>query len=426
MLLLSLLVVALGSAHAAPAWSPLLLALDCQTQDRVDICTYVRGSLDALTMLRVVPLSDAQVVLHLNATSETNTDFVQLRAVSDLGPAAVGTPPSFEQSVEVDYRLPVDEQRALLDPPLYRVLSPYLCVLVPGAVSVSLSEPEGEVDLGKKTSPWGFSAWAGGWGLWSQDYRSLELWTGLSLYRKTNTDQQEIWVNYEQSIELQPSLVVDSTEIELTSNSSAIVGATTSSWNLGDHWTIGGNVRGGHDDPEGQYLGTARAHLGLEYNLFPSDDPRGNVLAVAYLIGGQSDWYNQTNTLGQDAAAFPTHLLIGSGSVRVDKVSLTLDLSARSQIYPFFQRYVLSGSLEADLTLGDHVDFSIEVDATQQAIPGPAAIDSSSYEEVTRASYAQPLEVQGFFNLRFHWDNTNSARNNRFTSVEDIDVTAGL
>ncbi|MSP54065.1 MAG: hypothetical protein EXR69_00425 [Myxococcales bacterium] len=426
MLLLSLLVLAPGYGFAAPAWSPLRVALDCQSQERVDICTYIRGSLDALAVVRVVPLSEAQVVLHLNATSETNTDFVQLRAVSDLGPEAAGTPPSFEQGVEVDYRLTVDEQRALLDPVLYRVLSPYLCVLVPGAVSVLISEPEGAVDIGKKTTPFGFSIWAGGFGLWSQDYRSLSMWTGVSLYRKTSTNQQELWINYQQSIELQPSLVVESTEVDLTSNSSAILGATTNSWNLGEHWTIGGNLRGGHEDPQGQYLGTARLHGGLEYNLFPSDDPRGNVLAVAYLVGGQADWYNQPNTLGQEAAVFPTQMLIGSGSVRVDTVSLGLDLSARSQIYPFFQRYVLSGSLEADLTVGDHIDFSMQLDATQQAVPGPASIDSSSYEEVTRASYAQPLEVQGFFNFRFHWDNTNSARNNRFNSVEDIDVTAGL
>ena len=64
--------------------------------------------------------------------------------------------------------------------------------------------------------------------------------------------------------------------------------------------------------------------------------------------------------------------------------------------------------------------------STQQAIPGPAELDASDYEEVTRASYAQPLEVWGHFNLRFHWDATNSARNNRLDAWGDLGTTDGL
>lgn len=414
-----------ATPSAVRSWAPLRVALDCQTEERVDGCTYIRGSLDALDVVAVVPLSQAQAVLHLNTTAEGNADFVQMRIVSDVGSGITGTPASFEQQVAVDYRLPVDEQRALLDPALNRVLAPYLSVAVPGSVAVSLTTPEGGT-VGTKTSPWGFSLWAGGYGNWSADYRELSVWTGLSLYRKTNKDAQEMWVNYDRSIEMQPSLVLGSTEIALSSDSSSMVGGATCSWNLTDHWTVGANLGGGHDDPQGQYLATARARAGIEFNAFPSDDPRGNALALAWLVGGQADWYNGTNTLGQDAAVFPTQMLVGSGSVRVDTVSLTAEISARSQLYPFFERYLFSGSLDTDLTLGDHVDFSITIDATQQAIPGPADIDTSSYEEVTRASYAQPLEIRGFFNLRFHWDNTNSARNNRFDGVAEMDVTAGL
>ncbi len=412
-------------AVGPPHWTPLRIALDCQTEERVDGCTYVRGMLDALKVVAVVPLSGAQAVLHLNATAEGNTDFVQMRVVSDPGSGISGVPASFEQEVEVDYRLPVDDQRARLDPALNRVLAPYLSVAVPGSVAVSLTAPEGSTTT-PKTSPWGFSVWAGGYGDWSQDYRDVSLWTGFALYRKTNHDEQEAWVNYQRDIELQPSLVLGSDEVALSSDSTSLEGGSTCSWNLSDHWSVGGNLGGGHDDPEGQYLGTGRVRAGVEYNLFPSNDPRGNALSLAWLLGAQADWYNATNTLGQDSAVFPTQALVGSGSVRVDTVSLTLELTARSQLYPFFQRYLFSGSLDTDLTLGDHVDFSITVDATEQAIPGPADIDTSSYEAVTRASYAQPLEIQGYFNLKFHWDNSNSARNNRFTSVENIDVKAGL
>ncbi len=422
MLILAALQVALAEG---PSWSPLRVALDCQTQARVDACTYVRGSLDAMDVVAVVPLSEAQVVLHLNATTAATTDFVHLRAVSDPRSGVPGAPSSFEQDVEVDYRTAVDEQRAALDPALLRVLAPYLSLAVPGAVRVTVTTPAG-VQVASKTSPWSFSTWAGGYGSWSQDYKAFSGWAGMSVAHITNSDAQEIWVNYDRSIELQPSLVVGTTEVALASDTSAVVGGSTASWLLSKHWAVGANAGAGHDDPEGQYLATARLRAGVEYDLFPSDDPRGNVLAIAWLVGGQADWYNVTNTLGQDRAIFPTQLLVGSGSLRVDKVTLTVDLSARAQLYPFFQRYLLSASVETDLTLGDHVDLSVQVDATEQAIPGPSAIDASNYEEVTRASYAQPLQVQGWFSLRFHWDNTNSARNNRFNAVENVDVTGGL
>ncbi len=411
---------------AATTWSPLRVHLDCQTQERVDICTYIQGSLDKLPVVRVVPQSDAQVILHLNATSEDVNDFIQLRAVNDDKSGVASAPLSFEQQVRVDYRLPVDDQRAALDPPLDRVLAPYLSLAIPGAVTVTLAAPANASAIAGKTTPWALSVWAGGYGNWSQDYKNLSAWSGLSIVRKTNDNEQEVWANYNRSIDLQPSLVIGSTKVALTSDSTDIEGGSSASWNLTKHWTVGENIGGGHDDPQGQYLATARARAGVEYNLFPSDDPRGNVLAAALLLGGQADWYNTTNTLGQDTALFPTDILVGSGSVRVDTVQLTAYLSARSQLYPFFQRYLFSGSVQTTLTIGDHVDLQVQIDATQQAIPGPATIDTSNYEAVTRASYAQPLEVQGSFDLKFHWDNTNSARNNRFNEVENINVTGGL
>lgn len=413
----------LPTALAAPAWAPLRVALDCQSAERVDACTYVRGALDALDVVAVVPLSEAQLDLHLNATRAASDDHIQLRAVADA--SLTGAPASFEQQVVIDYRLPVDDQRARLDPALYRVLAPYLSVAVPDAVAVTFHAPDGAPEA-VRTSPWAFAVWAGGYGSWSQDYRNLTAWSGLSLARITDTDKQDIWIDYDRSIELQPSLVVNSTDVALTSDSSAVEGAVTASWNLNGHWTLGGNLRGGHDDPEGQYFATGRADVGVEYNLFPSDDPRGNVLAVAYLAGAQADWYNEPNTLGQDRAAFPAHMLVAAGSVRVDRVQLELDLHAQAQLVPFVQRYVLGASLHTELTLGDHVDLTLDTDATQQAIPGPATIDASNYEQVTRASYAQPLAIQGYLSMRVHWDNTNSARNNRFHTIGSIDVTGGL
>lgn len=164
----------------------------------------------------------------------------------------------------------------------------------------------------------------------------------------------------------------------------------------------------------------------MEYNRYPSDDPRGNALAVTLLVGAQVDYYNRTNTLGEDDAAFPTQVLVGSGAVRFDTVTFSGDLSIAAQLAPFFQRYVINATIETEIAINDHVDLQIEFDATQQAIPGPAAIDLSSYEEVARSSYAEPLAMNGYLSMRCHWDNTNAARNNRFEALREQRSLSGL
>ncbi len=415
----------LASLAVAAPWAPMRVALECQSEQRVDACTLVQGTLDNLKVVKSVPRSDAAVVLYLDVTAESTWDFVLMRAVL-VGGALPGAPVSFEQPVKIDYRQPVDEQRAALDATLSRVLAPYLSVAVPGAVTVSLAEPEGEEDTSAKSSPWSFSVWGGGWGSWSEQYRSLSLWTGASVGVETNTDKASVWVNYDRSLELQPSLVVGATEVELTSDQSSLSGAFKTGHNLDSGWTIGAFARGAGQDPEGQYLSTFRAHAGVEYNGFPSNDARGNQLAISALVGAQGDAYNTPNTLGERTAFFPTAMLVGAGELRIDRVKLGAELSARTQLWPFFERYLFSGEVDTDLTLGDHVDLSFTVEATQQAIPGPAELDASDYEEVTRASYAQPLEVWGHFSLRFHWDATNGARNNRLDAWGSLGTTEGL
>ena len=63
---------------------------------------------------------------------------------------------------------------------------------------------------------------------------------------------------------------------------------------------------------------------------------------------------------------------------------------------------------------------------TQQAIPGPGEVDNTDYESITRASYAEPLQIDGYFNLRVHFDNSNGARNNRFSAGMNLDALGNL
>ena len=252
------------------------------------------------------------------------------------------------------------------------------------------------------------------------------MWGGTSIYALTNINRLSTWINLSRSVQRQPSLTVSGTEVVLSSDESAVNNATLLAHNLNDHWSIGSLTRTGHDDPEGQYYATVREHVGVEYNWFPSNDPRGNQLSASYLVGAEGDWYNQINDLGETQAAFPSHLALLNAGVRFDTVEFELTVTAAAELLHPDRRYSISTSGGADITLGDHLGLNFGLEVTKQAVPGPGDLDQSSYEAVTRASYAQPLQMNGNLNLNIHWDNTNSARNNRFDAASDLDTTGNL
>jgi len=70
--------------------------------------------------------------------------------------------------------------------------------------------------------------------------------------------------------------------------------------------------------------------------------------------------------------------------------------------------------------LGDHVDVSFSIGVRKQAVTGPRSVDPGDFEEVTRSSYAEPLSLNSYFNLNFHWDRTNGDRNNRWSVTQRL------
>ena len=72
------------------------------------------------------------------------------------------------------------------------------------------------------------------------------------------------------------------------------------------------------------------------------------------------------------------------------------------------------------------MDLGFTLSVTRQAIPGPLDLDTSSFEEVTRADYAEPLQLDGFLNLDIHRRSTNGVQNNRFEVVDDLWVLSNL
>ena len=415
------LVLCSGEASGA-SWSPLRVHVECQRSGRSDACQSINSLLQEQDVVTLVPRSDAQVVLYVNVTEQANDDMVFLRAVGEVP----GAPDSFEQIHPLDSRASIDDRRAALEQPVLRSLAPYVAAIVPGAVAVEFSPPAEATLEEAPGRPWGLSMWLGGWGSWTEDYQDFSVWDGVSVYYLTNYGRALLSVWHDRYLEWQPPLLIDGEEVSLNSDTQSIGGSLGGATNLNPHWSVGGVTRGGHDDPEGQFLGTYKAHAGVEYDLFPSDDPRGNRFAVAWLGGVQADWYNQINSIGQTEAFFPTHMLLVEGTLQRDTVEVSLELGAQGELLHPLRRYGLGADLDLDLTLGDHVDFGFSLGVTQQAIPGPGEVDNTDYESITRASYAEPLQVNGHFNLRIHFDNSNGARNNRFQAGMNLDALSNL
>ena len=85
-------------------------------------------------------------------------------------------------------------------------------------------------------------------------------------------------------------------------------------------------------------------------------------------------------------------------------------------IHPM-RRHTVSASPFIELQVGDHVDLNLSLSFTQRELPGPKFLDTSNYEQLSRAAYAEPFSAFGSFNVRFHWDRSNGQRNDRFSGV---------
>ena len=104
-------------------------------------------------------------MVQVNGTAIALLDRIHLRYAADIP----GAPAVYERTVEVDSRLPVDDQVAALSAVLLQGLSVYMALTHPEAVTVTLALPEAEstTEPADAGSPWGFGLYAGTWGSWS-------------------------------------------------------------------------------------------------------------------------------------------------------------------------------------------------------------------------------------------------------------------
>ncbi|MCA9679890.1 MAG: hypothetical protein H6708_27555 [Kofleriaceae bacterium] len=396
-----------------PGAAPLRIAIECQGWGRTKACpAFLLGFVEHDPLFLSSPRSDADVVLYYNVTPIANADHVQLRFVGDLR----GAPPVVEIEVDLDTRGDDDTQRGQLQPAFVRGVALYVAALHPDAVAITLEAPAAPV-VAPATSPWGFEAQLGGYGSWTHGYQSVNGWGSLGVSRIDARSQLSLSVSSNFGLSHQPPLIIDGAEVSLDTDQYSVGTDVFAERHLDPHWSVAATSSLWHEDPAGQFRLTWQGRGGIEWDHFPADDPRGNRLAVAYLAGWQVDRYNVRNELDERFAQYPIHGLSAGGTIRKDKIGVGLYLSVRGEVLHPARRHTVSASPFIEWTLGAHVDLSLSLSVTERALPGPADLDESSYEQITRAAYAEPLSAYGSFNLRFHWDRTNGQRNDRFSDA---------
>jgi hypothetical protein len=411
-------------AQPPPAASgPLRVAVECESYGRTKACpAFLLGFLDANKVLLSAPRSDADVVLYVSATEVALADRVHLRFVGNVP----GAPKVIETDVDVDTRGDDDAQRGELEPAFLRGVALFVAARHPDAVTVALAAPEAGEVAAPKTSPYDVGLSIGGFGSAFgnpfADDSYLNFSGYVSLFGSRVTRKWRVATNVDASggVSLSPPLVLDDgTTVSLDTKQWGLSAAATGAWLYNDCYSFGGSVRAFREDPKGQFKDGLTVKAGVEWDKYPSDDPRGNRLAVLYYGGYQVERYNIRNEIGERFAQFPIHGLVASGSLRKDKVGVGVSLSVGGEVLHPGRRHHLSASPYVEWQIGTHVDVSVSFSITKREFPAPdeSMIDPGDFELQQRLSYAQPLSMNGSLSLSIHWDRTNGERNNRFGDI---------
>ncbi|MGN6104014.1 MAG: hypothetical protein ACTHU0_02820 [Kofleriaceae bacterium] len=415
---LAVFAVLLGAGPAARAERPAIrVAVLCEAPGRTKACpTFLLAALDANRVLLGSPRADADVLLYATANEIALVDRIHLRFVGRMA----GAPPLVELDVDLDTRATDDEQRIALEPVFLRGIALFVGARYPEAVETKLRTPANLAVASPAGSGFGIALSLSSSGNYTEKYRTA---TGeASLVAKYIGARFRTLgaVAVSGGIDEQPALVLDDGTIaSLDSTQWAIHAGGEAVRSLDDTWSIGMSSYSTFEDPKGQYDYNWRTRVAIEWDLFPSNDPRGNRLGIFYHLGWVMDRYNLRNELGERFAQYPLHGIDAVGSVRHDHVSYGLTLSSDVQVNHPSRRHLLTATPFVTFQLGAHVDLNLTLSITQRHLPrpDPAAIDPSDYEQLSRLSYAEPLVLGGTIGLTLHWDPTNGVRNNRLESI---------
>lgn len=402
-------VLALGAGHARAAADPLRIALECQDDGRTKACpAFLRGFVDETKLLLDSPRATAQVTLYVAQAEVANLDRIHLRFVGKVH----GAPESIELDADIDTRADDDAQRAQLRPAFLRGVALYVAALYPTAVEVTLTAPTDAPAIAAATSPWGTAVQLSGFGYWTGPYQTGNGGASVGGSRTDPTSRLSASIGVSGGINRSPA--VDGVSFDRTQWSA--MASAAYEHHLDDHLAVQGSASSWRDDPKGQYRFGWNGQAGVEWDHYRSDDPRGNVLAIAYSLGYRVEGYNFRDVLGERFAQYPIHSLAAVAALRHDKVTYRLSLAVVDELFHPARRYTLSASPGLEIELGDHIDLGFDGSITRRELPG-FVIPIDDPEAIGRADYAQPTSISGSINLRFHWDATNGVRNNRFNNL---------
>jgi hypothetical protein len=411
------LVLGIARAHADPT-GPIRVALECEDSGRTKACpAFLLGFIDANKVLIASPRAGADVDVYATATQIALIDRVHLRFVGHMP----GAPPVVELDVEVNSRGTDDEQRGQLEPAFLRGIALFVGARHPEAVTVALTaSAELAAAAANVGSPWGLEIGIGSSGSYTERYRSAA--ADLQLIGRWLHKRQRAFAGVfgNGGVNRQPALVLDDgTVVSLDSERWFVHAGAEYVALLDDSWSIGAGSYTNFEDAKGQFAYSNRSRVAIEWDKFSSDDPRGNRLGVFYSVGWMTERYHVRNEIGERFATYPIHGLTAVGTLRHDKIGVGLEMALDAQLLHPNLRRSLTVSPYVQIKLGDHVDLALSLSVTQRELPAPDAnaIDPADYEQLSRLSYAEPLSISGSLSLRFHWDPSNGARNDRLGSI---------
>ena len=410
-------VLALGQRAAAEPAQPIRVAIQCEDYGRTKACSaFLVAMVEANKLFLSAPRADADVVLYANANEIALVDRIHLRFVGKIA----GAPPVIELDIDLDTRVDDDAQRAQLEPGFLRGIALYVAARHPGAVTVALAAPDELAVKAPKTTPFGFAFELGSSGNYTENYQAYSGYVSGEVTRVTARDLASLSAYASGGIiacRRSCSRTAPRSRSTARSGSSAVTSAPGTC--TADAGVRARSTRVFRDDDKGQFRYNWKTRAGVEWDRFKADDPRGNRLSIMYLLGYVVERYNVRNDIGENFAQYPTHELIASGNVRKDKVNVGLSDHAT-------RRDLASGPASHARGVAVHRVAARRSCRCQRGVLGrearlpgsdPTAIDPSDYAQLSRLSYADPLQINGYFNVRIHWDRTNGARNDRFTGL---------
>lgn len=419
-LVMAALALGAGRVQAAGAAAPAAIGVtvQCEQLGRTKACpAFLLGFVDAHKVLLNVPRAVADVVVYATANQVGNSDMLHLRFVGTV----TGAPKVIELDVELDTRGNDDAQRAQLEPAFLRGIALFVAARHPGAVKIALSEPAGLAEApGTSKSPWGIALNINGNGSYTERFRSGEAEAALvGRYLKPRFRALTL-TTLAGGAERQPPLMLeDGTVVSLDINQWAFRTGAEAVHLFDDTWSIGVGSYSSFEDPRAQTKFSSRTRAALEWDLFPSNDPRGNRLGVFAHLGYVVERYNIRNDIGERFAHYEVGGIDAVGSIRKDKITVGLELQTGVQLRHPTRRRTVTAAPFAQIQLGSRIDLNLSVSITQRELPAPdmSQIDPSDFAQLSRLQFAEPLSITGSIGISIHFDPTNGVRNDRIESI---------